>query len=236
MPSHLSIKEKNIIKFIKKFDTPTIANSLEIINPNLRGRGFTQKTMLCSNPKLKPIVGFAKTAVITSRKKKNTDINKNREAYYEYMFKGKDPKICVIEDKNNINTIGAWWGEINSQIHSKFGFEGAVTNGAIRDIDMIYKNFQILAGEIRPGHGYIQIQKIDCTVEIFNMQVNPNDLIHADYHGAVVIKRINLQKLPEAINKLLRKEKIIFNFFKINKDFSIKQFKHEYKKFMGKNN
>ena len=36
MPSHLSIKEKNIIKFIKKFDTPTIANSLEIINPNLR--------------------------------------------------------------------------------------------------------------------------------------------------------------------------------------------------------
>ena len=83
MPSHLSIKEKNIIKFIKKFDTPTIANSLEIINPTLRGRGFTQKTMLCSNPKLKPIVGFAKTAVITSRKKKNTDINKNREAYYE---------------------------------------------------------------------------------------------------------------------------------------------------------
>ena len=68
------------------------------------------------------------------------------------------------------------------------------------------------------------------------MQVSPNDLIHADYHGAVVIKRTNLKKLPEAINKLLRKEKIIFNFFKINKDFSIKQFKHEYKKFMGKNN
>ena len=189
--------------------------------------------MLCTNPKLRPIVGFAKTAIITTRRKKNTGIN-NREKYYEYMFKGKDPKICVIEDKDNVNTIGAWWGEVNSQIHSQFGFEGAVTNGAMRDLDMIKKNFQILAGEIRPSHGYIQIQKIDCAVKIFNMKVNPNNLIHADRHGAVVIKRTNLQKLPQAIKKLLEKEKIIFDFFKKNKDFSIKQFKYEYKKFMGK--
>ena len=234
MFNSLSIKEKKIINFIKKFDTPTIANSLEIIDPTLRNKGFTQKTMHCANPKLKPIVGFAKTAIITSRKKKNTNINNNREIYYEYMFKGNDPKICIIEDKDNINTIGAWWGEVNSQIHSLFGFEGAVTNGAMRDLDMIKKNFQILAGEIRPGHGYIQIKKVNCTVNIFNMKVLPNDLIHADRHGAVVIKRINLQKLPEAIKKLLKKEKIIFNFFKKNKDFSIKQFKNEYKKFMGK--
>ena len=35
-------------------------------------------------------------------------------------------------------------------------------------------------------------------------------------------------------NPLSIKEKIIFDFFKKNKDFSIKQFKYEYKKFMGK--
>ena len=207
MSNPLSIKEKKIVKFIKKFDTPTIANSLEFIDPNLRYRGFTQKTMHCANPKLEPIVGFAKTAIITTRRKKNAGINDNREKYYEYMFKGEDPKICVIEDKDSIDTIGAWWGEVNSQIHSQFGFEGAVTNGAMRDLDVIKKNFQILAGEIRPSHGYIQIQKIDCAVKIFNMKVNPNNLIHADRHGAVVIKRTNLQKLPKAIKKLLKKEK-----------------------------
>ena len=236
MFNSLSIKEKKIINFIKKFDTPTIANSLEIIDPTLRNKGFTQKTMHCANPKLKPIVGFAKTAIITSRKKKNTNISKNREIYYEYMFKGKDPKICIIEDRDKSNTIGAWWGEVNSSIHSQFGFEGAITNGAMRDLDVIKKNFQILAGEIRPGHGYIQIHKINCAVNIFNMEVAPNDLIYADRHGAVVIKRQNLQKLPEAIKKLLAKENIILNFLKKNKKFSIKQFKYEYKKFMGKNN
>ena len=68
------------------------------------------------------------------------------------------------------------------------------------------------------------------------MKVIPNDLIHADRHGAVVIKRQNLQKLPEAIKKLLAKENIVFNFLKKNKEFSIKQFRYEYKKFMGENN
>ena len=66
------------------------------------------------------------------------------------------------------------------------------------------------------------------------MKVLPNDLIHADRHGAVVIKRKNLQKLPDAINKLIAKENIVLNFLKKNKKFSIKQFKHEYKKFMEK--
>ena len=150
------------------------------------------------------------------------------------MFTGKDPKICIIEDRDKSNTIGAWWGEVNSSIHSQFGFEGAITNGAMRDLDVIKKNFQILAGEIRPGHGYIQIHKINCAVKIFNMKVLPNDLIHADRHGAVVIKRKNLQKLPDAINKLIAKENIVLNFLKKNKKFSIKQFKHEYKKFMEK--
>ena len=81
--------------------------------------------MHCLNPKLKPIIGFAKTAIITSTKKKNTNIIKNRDKYYEYMFDGKFPKICVIEDKDKSNTIGAWWGELNASIHLNFGFKGA---------------------------------------------------------------------------------------------------------------
>lgn len=233
-PIKLSSKEKKIINFIRKFDTPTVSNSLEIIDPLLRQKGFTNKTMISSNPLLKPIVGFAKTAIITSRKKKNTNINKNRENYYEYMHEGTDPKICVIEDKDKTNTIGAWWGEVNATIHHRFGFEGAVTNGAVRDLGSIDKKFQILSGEIRVGHGYNQIHKINCKVNIFDMEVSPNDLIHADLHGAVVIKRENLEKLPDAISKLIKKENIIFDYLSKNKRISIKKFKEKYRNFMGK--
>ena len=96
----LTKREKKIIEYIRNYDTPTISNSLELLDPTLRSKGHTQKTMHCLNPSLKPIIGFAKTAIITSRKKKNTNIIKNRDKYYEYMFEGNYPKICVIEDKD----------------------------------------------------------------------------------------------------------------------------------------
>jgi len=230
----LTKTENQIIEYIRNYDTPTISNSLELLDSSLRSKGHTQKTMHCLNPKLKPIIGFAKTAIITSRKKKNTNIIKNRDKYYEYMFDGKFPKICVIEDKDKSNTIGAWWGELNASIHLNFGFKGAITNGAMRDLQEIDKKFQILSGEIRVGHGYNQIHKINCKVNIFDMEVNPNDLIHADLHGAVVIKRENLEKLPNAISKLLKKENFIFDYLNKNKKISIKKFKEKYRKFMGK--
>ena len=229
----LTKREKKIIEYIRNFDTPTISNSLELLDPTLRSKGHTQKTMHCLNPRSKPIIGFAKTAVITSRKKKNTNIIKNRDKYYEYMFEGNYPKICVIEDKDKTNTIGAWWGELNAAIHLNFGFVGAITNGAMRDLQEINRKFQILSGEIRVGHGYNQIHKINCNVDIFNMKVRPDDLIHADLHGAVIIKRDFLIELPLAIKKMIKKEKIIFDFLRKNKKFSKKQFLDKYKKFIN---
>ena len=229
----LTKTEKKIIEYIRNFDTPTISNSLELLDPTLRSKGHTQKTMHCLNPSLKPIIGFAKTAIITSRKKKNTNIIKNRDKYYEYMFEGNYPKICVIEDKDKTNTIGAWWGELNVSIHLNFGFVGAITNGAMRDLQEINRKFQILSGEIRVGHGYNQIHKINCNVDIFNMKVKPDDLIHADLHGAVIIKRDFLIELPLAIKKMIKKEKIIFDFLRKNKKFSKKQFLDKYKQFIN---
>ena len=234
MLAPLTSLEKKIFKQIENFDTPSISNALELIDPALRSKGHTQKTMHCSNPSLKPIVGFAKTAVITSRKKKNTNIIKNRDKYYEYMYDGNYPKICVIEDKDRHNTIGAWWGELNVSIHSNFGFLGAVTNGAVRDLQSLDKQFQILSGEIRVGHGYNQIHEIECKVNIFNMIVHPNDIIHADLHGAVVVKREYLKELPTALKKMVNKEKTLINFMKKNKRFSKKQFTKQYKNFLQK--
>ena len=65
------------------------------------------------------------------------------------------------------------------------------------------------------------------------MKVKPNDLIHADFHGAVIIKREYLKELPNLIKRMINKEKIIFNFLKKNKNFSKKQFVLKYKEFLN---
>jgi regulator of RNase E activity RraA len=41
--------------------------------------------------------------------------------------------------------------------------------------------------------------------------VSPDDIIHADHHGAVVIPANLLEKLPAAIDLMTRKEKVILD-------------------------
>ena len=43
-------------------------------------------------------------------------------------------------------------------------------------------------------------------VNVFGMTVRPNDLIHADRHGAAVIPAEQIEKMPAAIDIVLRKE------------------------------
>jgi regulator of RNase E activity RraA len=43
------------------------------------------------------------------------------------------------------------------------------------------------------------------------MAVNDNDIVHADYHGAVVIPAAALDKLPGAIDLLARREKVVLD-------------------------
>ena len=55
-----------LLEKLKSYDTPTICNALEIVDPARRLVGFTTKPLLCPFPQLPPIVGYAKTATIRS--------------------------------------------------------------------------------------------------------------------------------------------------------------------------
>ena len=73
---------------------------------------------------------------------------------------------------------------------------------------MLSEGFQVLAGKIGPAHAYVRISGIP--VDIFGMEVN-NDLLHADRHGAVVIPAELASKLPESIELMISREKIILD-------------------------
>src|SRR6516225_1841565 len=53
-----------LLEKLKSYDTPTICNALEIVDPARRLTGFTTKPLVCPFPHLPPIVGYAKTATI----------------------------------------------------------------------------------------------------------------------------------------------------------------------------
>ena len=58
--------DRHALEALRAFDTPTICNALEIVVPARRTLGFTRRPLVAPFPELKPVVGFARTAMIRS--------------------------------------------------------------------------------------------------------------------------------------------------------------------------
>jgi regulator of RNase E activity RraA len=193
-------------------DTPTVCNALEITSPERRGHGFTRVPLVSPIPQ-KAIVGYARTATIRSREKhtaSNAEMRALRLAYYEYIAKGPHPSVVVIQDVDGVEAgLGAFWGEVQSNVHKGLGCGGVITNGSVRDLDQWAKGFFVLAGSVMPSHVWADLVAFDVPVSIAGMRVNPGDLVHADKHGAVVVPDAAARDVPKAAALVATREAIL---------------------------
>ena len=168
--------------------------------------------MLHSKPGAPPIVGFARTAKIAGLEPPTEapeTIRERRMEYFRSMATGPDPSVAVIEDLDFPNCVAAWWGEVHAVVHKGLGLAGAVTNGVMRDLDMIEEEFSVLAGSIGPSHGFVHAVEIGTPVEIYGIHVSQNELIHADRHGALVIPPETIPDLKASIETVIANEAIV---------------------------
>jgi regulator of RNase E activity RraA len=201
------------LEALRAFDTPTICNALELVVPARRAMGFTRRPLVAAFPDLKPVVAFARTATIRSREphpRNREDATRLRLAYYEHIAAAPMPSIAVIQDVDIPDGgFGAFWGEVQTHVHKGLGCVGVVTDGSVRDLEAMAKDFVVLAGSIMPSHAYVHLVDFGGTVSVAGMLVSANDIIHADRHGAVVIPPDAVAKLPAAIDLIARREKVI---------------------------
>lgn len=194
-----------------QWDTPTICNGLELIVPERRGLGFTVEQMQAVDRKLPPMVGLARTGMIRAREKART-ATPPREDWFDYVAPSNDlPTIAILQDLDDRPGYGAFWGEVQSAVHACLGVLGCVTNGSFRDLDMLHPGFQIVGGRIVPSHAHVHMVQFGCQVDVFGMVACHDDVIHADFHGAVVIPAECVKKLPAAIDLVSRREKVILD-------------------------
>jgi regulator of RNase E activity RraA len=205
--------DAGLLEKLKGYDTPTICNALEIVDPGRRLTGFTTKQLVCPFPQLPPIVGYAKTATIRTTHANELDAKKAREqriGYYEYVASSPAPSIVVIQDLDGPDVgFGAFWGEVQSAVHKGLGLIGVVTDGCIRDIEQWAPGFQALAGSIMPSHAHVHLHDFGRKVRVAGMAVGSGDIVHADRHGAVTIPEAMAPKIPAACDLLARKEAVI---------------------------
>jgi regulator of RNase E activity RraA len=209
-----------LLDSLAQFDTPTICNALELIDPAYRNQGFTTEPLQCIYPHLAPIVGYARTGTMRAVQGPRVSADEQKEIrihWYKYVDEGPKPSIIVLQDLDGTRAgIGAFWGEVNTHVHRGLGAKGVVTNGSIRDIPMNASHFQLLAGSVMPSHAHVHIVSIGVPVTVAGMAVQPNDLIHADQHGAVVIPFTAAEKINDAVELIAKKEAVIIGAAKVS--------------------
>jgi regulator of RNase E activity RraA len=193
--------------FLRSIDTPTVCNLMEVVAPERRGSFYTVKHLFCPFPNLPPMVGFAKTVTMRARDKVGgASYMAKRMDYLDYVAAAPQPGIAVIEDLDDPAGYGAFWGEVQSNIHKALGCLGTITNGSIRDIPQIAEGFQMLAGSLSPSHAYVHVEDFGTSVTIHGMAVKSGDLIHADQHGAIVVPVNTIDGMKDAADKLAATE------------------------------
>jgi regulator of RNase E activity RraA len=206
----MTMPSESELEFLRSIDTPTVCNLVEIVAPERRGHGYTVRHLHCPFPDLPSIVGFAKT--VTFKAKDAVPLGQagymqKRLDYLDYVAATPRPSIMVMEDLDGEDVgYGAFWGEVQSNVHKALGCLGVVTNGSIRDIPMIAPGFQMLAGSVVPSHAYVHVVDFDVDVTVHGMAVKSGDLIHADRHGAIVVPSDTIEAMRSALDGLSARE------------------------------
>lgn len=199
---------------LRALDTPTVCNALEVVAPERRGGGYSVAPFFCPRPELGSMVGYARTATIRAMQPTQRSAAENtnvRLAYYEDQASGPAPSVTVIQDLDAVPGYGAWWGEVNTNVHQGLGSLGVITNGSIRDLADSAPGFHLMAGMPGPSHAYVHIVDFNIAVTVHGMTVEPGDLIHADQHGAVVVPTDVAAEIPAAAAAIAANEHVLIS-------------------------
>ena len=186
---------------LSRWNTPTIYNGWEAITSRSSVDAvFNLEECVDYMPHLGPMVGYAVTVVVEPSNPNHPKENAEAWAEYrDYLAGVPGPKIVVVQDMDKPYTYGAFWGEVNSNVHRALGCLGSVIDGAIRDVDeMTRVGFKAIAKRLCVGHAYSYPVKWNVPVEVFGCPVEPGQLIHGDKHGFMAIPDEDVPSLLDA--------------------------------------
>lgn len=186
---------------LKRWNTPSVYNGWEQLTKSNSDRdGFNLEPVTDYMPQMGPMIGYAITVVIEPGNPEHPKNNPNAWAEYrKYVASLPGPKIVVVQDLDKPNLYGAFWGEVNSNIHKALGCVGTISDGGIRDTDeMNNAGFKALARGVCVGHAHSCPVRWNCEVEVFGRKIKPGQLIHADKHGFLAIPDEDQERLLEA--------------------------------------
>ena len=192
--------EPAVLDRLRAFNTPTVANAIEVFDVRPRNEGFMRPEIRCVFPRLGVMIGYAVTLKIQSVTPGAKGAAIPASVHWQDVIKLPAPRVIVVEDLDDPPGLGSLWGEVNANMHRAMRCVGAVTNGSVRDLDEVEPlGFHFFASHIAVSHAYVHMVEVGTPVRVGGLTVRPGDLLQGDRHGVINIPLDLAARIPEGV-------------------------------------
>lgn len=204
-----------ILERLRKFDTPTICNIIELFDVRPRNLGFMDSRIVAGFPEIPAIVGYAATATFrASAAPRKSDVYSSLDKQVERFAELSGPAIVVFQDLDS-PSVAATFGEIMCTTYKAFGAVGLVTSGAGRDLEQVRKlGFPVFTNGTICAHGYSSIPQVHVPVHVGGIAVFPDDLLHADCNGVTTVPKEIATEVADVGDEYIAAEMVIIEAMK----------------------
>jgi len=205
---------KEELDVLRKYDTPTVCNAIELFNIRPRNVGFMDDRIKSCFPEMPPMVGYAATATFRSGAPARGDVYANLQKQVALFSEVPNPPVVVFQDLDD-PPVGATFGEVMCTTYKAFGSTGLITSGAGRDLPQVRAlGFPVFTSGAICSHGYAHIPSIQVPVSVGGITVHPGDLLHGDSNGVTTIPREIASEVGPACEQFAAAEAVILNYLK----------------------
>ncbi len=202
------------VKSLIEFDTPTVANGLEMLRARDPSAGYTGPDVRALMPEFGARVGVAVTARMDTTSP-GTDSPPSLfkdwlRLMQEAAMRGL-PVFAVMESVGPRPRHTVTIGDGMATIMQLAGAVAFMTNGSIRDLNGVREvGLACWAAGLSPMHGQLRWLDVNSPVVIDGMTVRPGDIVHADVNGALVIPPAVADQVYDQAMLVRQREQALF--------------------------
>lgn len=217
--------DSRILDGLRKFDTPTICNAIELFQVRPRNVGFMDHRIHSAFPEMPPMVGFACTSAFRSDEPPGEgDAYGSLTSQLELFEQLPGPAVVVFQDLDD-PPVGATFGEVMCSTYKAFGSTGLITSGGGRDLEQVRAlGYPAFTGATISSHADCHILHVGLPVRVGGLTVNTGDLLHGDANGVTNIPQDIAAELVDVADEFVQAERIVLDYVQAEGEKSVLEF------------
>ena len=212
-------------EYYRTIDSPTLSNAIERLGVRPNERGFTPLEIRSLFPEFGRMCGYAVTAQVETVTEMQPFTIDTFIELYRAVEAAPKPAVVVLQEIGAFGNYAAHCGEVMASFFTRLGAAGLVTDCGVRDLPEVRRlGFQYFARGSVASHANFRIVRVGLPVQICGMVVRPNELIHGDENGVLVIPAVERKRIAEEVELIRRRERIVMEFVR-GEGFSLDGFR-----------